>query len=392
MALSIVYGMLIVKSHVPPYEFLANIYRTFRSKDYLETPKRYLLTDPAQLISISRAEDVPRLRGALITFLWGAPGLPSVLPAKTAKAFADTRYDGLSALKRIDKLSIAMEFKLDSHVYHFLPHTPNNKVILYHQGHGGDFHRSKDTIDEFLDRGYAVVGFAMPLFGLNSQPTIELPRIGKLKMTTHDHMKYLSPEGGHPVKYFIEPIVVALNYLDKQYAYSSVSMVGISGGAWATTLAAAVDSRIDNSFPVAGSYPIYLRSGSQRDWGDFEQNVPELYKTVNYLELYLLGAYGAGRKQMQVINQYDTCCFAGTKWDTYKGVVQARLQRLRSGKFKLLLDDTHKGHQISEMALGRILQEIASSPPPEEIASAPQPARKATRQPQASSPGVIPRP
>ncbi len=163
------------------------------------------------------------------------------------------------------------------------------------------------------------------------------------------------------VKYFVEPVAIVLNYLEKNFDYSSVSMVGISGGGWTTTLAAAIDTRIEKSFPVAGSYPIYLRSNSQRDWGDYEQTVPEIYRTVNYLELYILGSYGLHRKQLQVINQYDSCCFAGTKWETYKDIIIERVHELGTGEFELFLDATHREHLISEAAMSRILDELASN-------------------------------
>ena len=200
----------------------------------------------------------------------------------------------------------------------------------------------------------------MPLLGPNNQSTVELPRIGKLKMTSHGHMKLLSPESGHPVKYFIEPVIIALNYINETFDYSSVSMVGISGGGWTTTLAAAVDTRIGYSFPVAGSYPIYLRSNSQRDWGDYEQNVPELYKNVNYLELYVLGSHGENRKQIQIINQFDSCCFAGVKWQTYKDIVRKRVHQLGSGEYDLFMDSSHQEHLISDMTMIRILDELKS--------------------------------
>ena len=155
-------------------------------------------------------------------------------------------------------------------------------------------------------------------------------------------MKFLRPKNGHPIKYFIEPVIVSINYLRNNFDYSSISMVGISGGGWTTTLAAAVDTRITKSFPVAGSYPIYLRSNSSRDWGDYEQNAPELYTRVNYLELYVLGGQGENRIQMQIINKYDTCCFAGKKWETYKEIVRDHIHQLEFGEFYLFLDDISK--------------------------------------------------
>jgi hypothetical protein len=140
-------------------------------------------------------------------------------------------------------------------------------------------------------------------------------------------------------------------------------MVGLSGGGWTTTLAAAIDTRIDKSFRVAGSYPIYLRSNSSRDWGrgDYEQTVPEIYNTANYLELYILGSHGANRKQLQIINQYDSCCFAGTKWETYKDIVRKVVRELKAGEFDLFMDTTHMEHVVSDAAISRILAELENS-------------------------------
>ena len=263
IALATSYGMAAYKFELPPYSFLKGVYNLFgvsTQKEYLETPQEYFATDVAGLISIRQQQDVSRLRRELIFLLWGVSGLPSSLPSAVSTAITDTRYDDISSLARIDKLSIVMEYGLESHVYHFIPKTPNNKVVLYHEGHGNDFYKSKVQIRKLLDAGYSVAAFSMLLAGLNNQPVVLIPRQGILKLTSHDHMKFLSPLNGHPIKYFVEPVVIVLNYLKNNFDYESVSMVGISGGGWTATLAAAIDTRILKSFPVAGSYPIYLRS------------------------------------------------------------------------------------------------------------------------------------
>ena len=135
-------------------------------------------------------------------------------------------------------------------------------------------------------------------------------------------------------------------------------MMGRSGGGWTTILAAAIDPRISQSFPVAGSYPIYIRADASRDWGDWEQTVPEIYQTVNYLELYVLGAEGPGRKQIQIFNQFDPCCFSGTRSTEFEDVVAERVRDLGPGEFEVLRDDTHEEHDISEAAMHRILQHV----------------------------------
>lgn len=354
------YGMLVMKWQLPPYQLLKSGYNTQQTKEYTETPKEYTETDVAALISIKQPRDVSKRRNELIKFLWGSPELPLSLPTTVEKHFRDSRYDGVGSLRNIDRLVMTMDYGLKSYAYHFIPQQPNNRLILYHQGHRGDFILGKKQIGQFIENGYAVLAFSMPLLGPNNQPTVELPRIGKLRMTSHDHMKFLSPEGGHPVKYFVEPVIIALNYINEAFDYSSIYMVGISGGGWTTTLASAVDTRIGYSFPVAGSYPIYLRSNSQRDWGDYEQNAPDLYRTVNYLELYVLGSHGKNRKQLQIINKYDSCCFAGMKWKTYKDIVRTYVHQLGDGEYDLFLDDSHQDHIISDIAMSRILDELGN--------------------------------
>lgn len=371
LILGILYGMAAFKFEFPPFGLVQGAYEFAKSfthqkpperpQEFLVTPPEYLTTDVASLISIRQQKDVIQARKKLIAFLWGKPGLPANLPKADENYISDTRYNDILSLSRIDKLTIAMEYGIESYAYHFIPKKSNNNVVLYNLGHDQDFYEGKSRIKQLLDAGYSVVAFAMPLTGLNNQPTVNIPGIGMLKMTTHEQLKFLTPASGHPVKFFVEPVVVAINYLKKHYHYASVSMVGFSGGGWIATIAAAVDTRIEKCFPVAGSYPIYLRSNSQRDWDDYEQTVPELYRTVNYLDLYLLGSSGKNRKELQILNKFDPCCFAGTKSETYKSILRDRVHQIGPGEYDLFLDDSQTGHTISDVAMQRILEELGSS-------------------------------
>mgnify|MGYP001437335952 CR=1 FL=1 len=42
----------------------------------------------------------------------------------------------------------------------------------------------------------------------------------------------------------------------------------------------AIDDRVNESYSVAGSFPIWLRSDS-RDFGDYEQTIPEFYQILS---------------------------------------------------------------------------------------------------------------
>jgi hypothetical protein len=361
LAVGVLYGMCVVLYQLPPYSILRLAVTKKNQKQFYEIPKEALETDVEKLISITQPEDISRLRTELITFLWGTPKLPASMPSKVVKGFKDERYSDISSLSRIDKLSVVMEFGLESNVYHFIPKTPNNKIFLFHHGHGGDFQDTKEIFIKLLDSGYSVMEFSMPLIDPNNKVTIYSKRLGKLKIINHDLMKFLNPKKGHPLKYFLEPVINVLNYLKINFNYSSVSMIGLSGGGWTTTLVPAIDPRIENSFPVAGTSPIYLTSSNENGWGDYEQTVPELYRIANYLELYILGSYGTNRRQVQVLNQFDIAHFAGIRWKTYESIVASRVRKLGLGKFEVLSDTSHKDHKISKMVMNWILGQLNNS-------------------------------
>jgi len=170
-------------------------------------------------------------------------------------------------------------------------------------------------------------------------------------------MKYVLPEKGHPIQHFIEPVIATLDFLDNIFNYTAVTMVGISGGGWTTTVVAALDTRITKCFLVAGSCPLYLESHSRPDWGNYEANTPELCRTVNYLKLYVLGGHGKSQKQLLLVNKYDACCLSGTKWETYKNIVKSRINHLGTGDFGVILDDSHREHIVSPLVMSRNLNE-----------------------------------
>src|SRR5437763_4421549 len=102
----------------------------------------------------------------------------------------------------------------------------------------------------------------------------------------HDAMFATTNTIGSPIKYFLEPTAVSLNYLKSSDRaggfpkYRAFHMVGLSGGGWTTTVYAAIDPTIRCSFPVAGTIPLYLRSGGSV--GDREQFEPSFYGMAGY--------------------------------------------------------------------------------------------------------------
>ena len=316
------------------------------------------------IVQIQNESDIKKIRDELIFYIWNEPpsvifpseNLSKIIPV-AKKNFLDKRFENLDNIKSIEKLSIEMKHGVNSIVYIFHAEKSNNELIIYHQGHSGGFINGKSTINYFLNNGYSVMAFSMPLMGMNNQPIINVENIGTMKFFEQEQFKFLESEHFSPLNYFFTPINLSINYLDLNYNFNNYHMIGISGGGWTTTIYPALDTRISKSFAVSGSIPIPLRINPQ-DIGDYEQLIPDFYNIANYLELYVMSSYGPNREFVQIFNKFDPCCFSGTLFENYQEKLQNKLSELNNGRFNVILDDTHNEHKISEHALELILKKI----------------------------------
>ncbi len=342
--------------------------------------------DPSALvddrrITIASSADVDARRQALIQFIWGSSGFPaSKLPSSVERNVASP-VQNLGNLERVDTLHVGMDAGEEGLAHHFLPLRKNDRLVILHHGHACTFDDSSDladtgygmqrTIHALLSDGYSVLAAFMP----HSRPD-------DCGLTAaHDRMfRTISLPSGSPLKFFLEPVAVSLNYVKAQASvgdfptYQDVSMVGLSGGGWTTTVYAAVDPAIKLSIPVAGTIPLYLRSG----WsvGDTEQTLSSFYQLAGYPDLYVLGATGAGRKQVQVLNRRDDCCFGEAEYSMaeaglpfveavrqYEAQVRGTIARLDSGSFRLEIDEAAPAHMISWNTLVNVIQaELRTQP------------------------------
>jgi len=321
----------------------------------------HLRTDPASLITIGTPQQAREKRAALVAAIWKDRGFPHAKrPRRVERAVGDTPWSGLAGLDRIDRITVRMEYGLVSVLYLFHPVEERGGPVVYCEGHENDL-RTGD-VEFFLERGHPVLAVWMPLLGPNNQPVVVFPGLGVIRMETHEHLALLESDDFSPIAYFVEPVAVGLNHLEKERHRGPVSMVGLSGGAWVIALYAALDPRVSHSYPVAGTLPLYLRSVRTSDQGDWEQRLAGLHRTAGCLDWYVLGAWGEGRRQMQVFNRDDPCCFAGVRSLLYRDQVEAAVERLGSGSFEVFLDDSHADHRISTVVLERIAAEIAPVP------------------------------
>jgi hypothetical protein len=279
--------------------------------------------------SIRNSDDLLARRAEVIELVFGGP-VPTRLP-DAVETITDQYFPDLA----VDRLTIQTD-DLTSIVYLIHPPEWAGTLALYHQGHSGDFRvLGNDTILGLLEAGHQVLAFAMPMRGMNTHP---YPGRSHNQLAARDH----------PLGFFADPIVVALNWAQPKYSYSRRFMVGISGGGWTTVLVGAIDQRIDASYPVSGSWPHYLRERHNYS-GDYEQDA-----IPNYLELYLMATY-PGRTHIQVFNVHDPCCFPGLDPYGYLQYVAFHASKL-GGHFGILMDFQNTEHSISPEMLEAILE------------------------------------
>ena len=210
-------------------------------------------------------------------------------------------------------------------------------------------HILAQVVDQLNRLGYDVFEMMMPLLGCN-------PVAGG--STSHDRVFLpLEEKGDYTMRFFIEPVALAVGHA-KRLGYEHIVMLGLSGGGWTTTVAAAALPDIALSIPVAGSLPTWptvalptwvpdLPEGRNpaavspdifhpppelsHPGGDYEQHRDRpMYAAVGgYAQLYVLGALERGRAQLQVLHEFDSCCFRAAGLHdpirTYNKYVQARV-------------------------------------------------------------------
>ena len=330
------------------------------SDEYVITSTSFEKFDASSIIEIDTKKDLNLKRTALINYIW-KDQIPTKLPTNIEERFIDDNFSDIKNLKQQDKITIEMEHGINSIAYFFTPYESNNKLIIYHHGHAGDFSLEKNTLASFLNNGYSVVGFNMPLIGMNNQPVIETSDFGPIKFISHNQFSLLESPKFSPIKYFVEPIALSLNYIDENYDFDSYYMVGLSGGGWITVLYSAIDERISESYSIAGSYPLHLRHET-KNIGDYEQFNPNIYRISNYLELYTMSSFGDNRKLVQLFIYNDPCCFQAELYDKfpYSNTIQDKLAILGDqGKFSVFLDSSTNQHEISDYALSLILDDMS---------------------------------
>lgn len=338
---------------------------------YEDMPPELVGYDSSVHLHIDSADTAEAVHRTVVDYFWPRGGLPTqklpaVSPASGAVWTPEGDLAGLAASNaaQAQRLDTVVDFGYGTHSYLLSPINPAraDRLVIVHAGHAPCeklwANGVGPLIDHLLTNGFSVLAMQMPMYGWHQRDvTLELPD-GPAAVSTHsDFVDALeAAPGGSAMRFFIEPVVQGINYFISRGVCKDISMIGLSGGGWTTHVAPAVDQRICLSIPVAGSHPMYVRRAYNAPGGDHEQDLPALYEErASWMDIYVLSGFGPGRVQIQVLNQYDECCFYGVAHTTYADNVRRAVAATGAGQWDFYLDTTHRLHQISLHVVSNVI-------------------------------------
>ena len=210
MGIIFIFGLSVGVYKIFPYEALDSSLAIINEEKAIEDNQFIIQADLDSLIKIDDELDIIQKRNDLIEFFWNGgwnleyqkmylhdsvtlSGLHSLQYSKELPEVQHDipDYNNFQNLKRIDKLTVKMEYEVNSISYLFIPEQSNQKLILYHHGHDEDFLFGKNTIQFFLDKNFTVLAMTMPLVGMNNQPIVEIDGLGEMKLIHHNQFVLL---------------------------------------------------------------------------------------------------------------------------------------------------------------------------------------------------------
>lgn len=301
------------------------------------------------LFHYNSIEGLDSLRDRVISWLWNS-GKPTGEIFLYESDISNDSYNNpnrvqFSNLDKIDKYACAMGGDT-TFIYHYVPISKSNKSGIIYQGHSFSWGTNglAFVLLDLIQEGHDVFYIYMQGNGENTPST--------LPTTLHGSLEIRESSTLNPISLFIEPVIRLNNWIESSLPNNEkIIMAGISGGGWATTFSAAIDLRIDASFDLSGSYPMYLRELDAGSEGDYEQGfnsslkVSDFYKnSCSYFDLYSLASQN--RKHTQIVNLNDNCCFRGIGYDGYADVINDRVN-IFGGSYQYIEEQGASFHTVS---------------------------------------------
>jgi hypothetical protein len=250
------------------------------SKTYGTVPHYPALTTQAE---------VDAARASLIDDVFGGP-IPTSLG--TIAVDGSPPITGLTNLLSVEKLTP------DSYALRPRVFTPNSArtdvVVLIWEGHAtvmGSYNIST-LVQQCLTANVVAVDMVLPN--------------GANDYTSGSPAQHLAATPSYAD--WVGPASIAINRMLVRYPGAEIIMTGISGGAWATLLCAAVDDRITKNIGVSGWLPEHIHLNR-----DFEQWLDQTLD-FGYMDFALMSA-SDGRKCILRLHEGDTVGFGEVVYD-----------------------------------------------------------------------------
>ena len=194
------------------------------------------------------------------------------------------------------------------------------KLLIYNQGHiPGNPYNDQYFLEikkKFISEGYDVLSLSMTGLGYNNNPKINFPGYQKnLNPELHEtYSSYYDSKFSNkkPLSLMLSGNYYLIKNIIKKNNYEEITMIGISGGGWYTTLLSSIITKINVSYSFAGTMPLLfgLFDSNIKDW---EQVDSSLFNIIDYNSLYILstldGDGNSNRRHYQIYNDEDPCCF-----------------------------------------------------------------------------------
>jgi hypothetical protein len=350
-------------------KYIAALFALFCFDAHAQYNANIMAITPSNVLTVDTAGEVATARADLVQDIFKQPSLPTDLPTFGSN-YSDPFWNSKPNMGSIRRMHVDAGYGMDSEIWNFQPvnyraDTTGKCGFIVHAGHSQQSVKApfQAMVIKLVEIGCEVYAIDMPLAGVNlTSANITTPHGVFGTGVYHDNLRMFRARTFNPMQFFIKPPVVAVNdFIDR--GITNIGMFGLSGGGWTTDVTAAVDDRIDLSYSLAGSMPMYMRPWVSGSVGDWEQHtgVPEL--DYDYLDLYVLGAVGTDRHKANLYIVNDSCCFGGYNANHFAPTVAAAVTAIGTGTHSVAFDTSVSSHTVSTWTINWVTNDITTRIP-----------------------------